>query len=138
MINLSRSFRTNRYRPQIHTHSLSLSTTHTKRWWRKVVEKKQYFHCLRQKKQDLEVHIRCLLPQYLLVFVWYGFIDWHIYQVLDSMGVGLGLVCSWLSYGSVCTGSSLNLLVLALFTTTLSRKDSHTGYFSLSLSLLHT
>ena len=42
--------------------------THTHRWERKMVKKTE-FHCLRQKKQDLEVHIRCLLPQYLLVYV---------------------------------------------------------------------
>ena len=105
-------------RPQKHTHR--------KRWERKVEEKKQ-FHCLRQRKQDLEVHTRCLLPRYLLVYVWYGFIDWHIFQELESKGDGLGLVCSWLSYGSVCTGSLLSHVVLRLFIITLSKKDSHTG-----------
>ena len=103
------------------------SETHTL-WEKEVAEKTQLcFHCLRQKKQDLEVHIRCLLSQYLLVYFLYGFTDWLISQELENKGDGLGLVCSWLSYASVCTGYSLSLVVLRLFTITLSRKDSQTG-----------
>ena len=51
------------------------------------------------------------------------------YKVFAStvfVGICL-LVCSWLSYGSVCTGYSLSLVVLRLFSNTLSKKDSQTG-----------
>ena len=108
-------------------HTRSHGLIHTERWERKVVEKKHYFHCLRQRKQDLEVHIRCLLPQSWLIYVCYGFTGWLTSQELESKEDGLGMVCSWRSYCSVCTGYSLSLVVLRLFTITLSKKDSQIG-----------